>query len=80
LTPPTGPSNCEPGCVYQAFGLVNDGSLSLLYKADVGTAVSESGSFASNYDTTFKVLVMPPVEPSPLREDRQFLARPVTWL
>lgn len=53
LTPPTGPANCEPGCVYQAFGLTNDGSLSLLYKADAGTTVSESGSFALNYSTVF---------------------------
>lgn len=38
LTPQAGPSNCEPACVYQAFGLSNDGSLSLLYKANVGGA------------------------------------------
>lgn len=52
-----GPSNCEPGCVYQTFGLPNNGSLSLLYKADVGNANApatiESGAFASSYATTF---------------------------
>lgn len=46
-----GPSNCEAGCVYDAFGLVDDGSLNLLYKSDVGG--SDSGSFAAEYDTTF---------------------------
>lgn len=53
LTPPTTSSNCEPGCVYQAFGLPNDGSLSLLYKADQGTTVTEAGTFAANYSTVF---------------------------
>lgn len=53
LTPPTGLSNCEPGCVYRAFGLPNDGSLSLLYKANVGNPVSEEGLFAANYNTVF---------------------------
>lgn len=52
-----GPANCEPGCVYAAFGLVNDGSLTLLYKADVGDegdpTTTESGSFAGSYDTEF---------------------------
>lgn len=52
-----GPSNCEPGCVYDAFGLLNDGSLSLLYKADVGNATSPatvySGTFAGSYTTVF---------------------------
>lgn len=51
LTPPTGPSNCEPGCVYDAFGLANDGSLELLYKSDVGGG--DSGTFASSYNTEF---------------------------
>lgn len=51
LTPPTSSSNCEPGCVYRAFGLPNDGSLSLLYKANVGGR--EEGSFAGNYNTVF---------------------------
>ncbi|MBX3703919.1 MAG: PEP-CTERM sorting domain-containing protein [Steroidobacteraceae bacterium] len=46
-----GPSNCEPGCVYTAFGLTNDGSLQLLYKSDVGGP--ESGSFAGSYNTVF---------------------------
>ncbi len=46
-----GPSNCEAGCVYDAFGLIDDGSLSLLYKADQGGP--ESGSFAGDYTTTF---------------------------
>ncbi|MGA6826456.1 PEP-CTERM sorting domain-containing protein [Nitrospira sp. NS4] len=53
LTPATGPANCEPGCVYRAFGLPNDGSLSLLYKATPGTTVSETGTFAANYSTVF---------------------------
>lgn len=59
LTPPTGPSNCEAGCIYNAFNInggVNDGSLSLLYKSDVsGTSGigSDSGSFAASYMTTF---------------------------
>jgi hypothetical protein len=52
-----GPSNCEPGCVYTTFGLTNDGSLNLLYKADVGDfdrpATIESGSFAGSYNTVF---------------------------
>lgn len=51
------PRNCEPGCVYGAFGLANDGSLQLLYKADVGNddapATIESGSFAGSYSTVF---------------------------
>ncbi|HEU0225323.1 MAG TPA: PEP-CTERM sorting domain-containing protein [Steroidobacteraceae bacterium] len=46
-----GPANCEPGCVYDAFGLVNDGSLELLYKADVGGP--EGGAFNGSYDTVF---------------------------
>ncbi|MDC8444631.1 MAG: PEP-CTERM sorting domain-containing protein [Nitrosomonas sp.] len=59
LTPPTGPANCEPNCVYNAFnvnGGVNNGSLSLLYKSDVsGTSGigSDSGTFAASYMTTF---------------------------
>lgn len=44
-----GPANCEPGCVYTAFGLANDGSLSLLYKGQA----SDSGLFATSYDTVF---------------------------
>lgn len=51
------PSNCEPGCIYDAFGLTNDGSLELLYKADVGDedapATIESGGFAGSYNTVF---------------------------
>jgi hypothetical protein len=43
--------------VYTAFGLTNDGSLNLLYKADVGTeaspATTYSGTFATSYITTF---------------------------
>lgn len=46
-----GPTNCEPGCVYTTFSLVNDGSLQLLYKQDVGGG--ESGSFAGSYSTEF---------------------------
>ncbi len=48
-------SNCEPGCVYSAFSLTNDGSLSLLYKADqvVNASPTESGTFATSYSTQF---------------------------
>ncbi len=59
LTPPTGPANCEAGCIYNAFnvnGGVNDGSLSLLYKSDVSGSSgigSDSGTFAASYLTTF---------------------------
>lgn len=53
LTPATTARNCEPGCVYNAFGLTNDGSLNLLYKADEGTTVSEEGLFAASYTTVF---------------------------
>lgn len=59
LTPPTGPANCEPNCVYNAFnvnGGVNNGSLSLLYKSDVSGSSgigSDSGTFAASYKTTF---------------------------
>lgn len=60
-----GPANCEPGCVYNAFGLPNDGSLNLLYKADVGTvtapATVESGVFTTSYATTF---LSTPLDPS----------------
>ena len=52
-----GPDNCEAGCVYDAFGLTNDGTLELLYKSDhvIGTGGlgTDSGSFASSYQTTF---------------------------
>lgn len=50
-----GPSNCEPGCVYSAFGLTNNGSLQLLYKADQvnNAAPAESGAFATSYSTQF---------------------------
>lgn len=52
-----GAANCTPGCVYAAFGLVNDGSLELLYKANVGSqtspATTEEGSFLGSYDTLF---------------------------
>ena len=60
ITNPTGPGNCEPNCIYDAFNInggVNDGSLSLLYKSDVGSAASgignDSGTFAASYQTTF---------------------------
>ncbi len=50
-------SNCEPGCIYTQYGLANDGSLNLLYKADVGDfdrpATTEDGSFAGSYNTVF---------------------------
>lgn len=48
-----GPANCEVGCVYDAFGLTNDGTLDLLYKADEGSPVSYSGLFADSYLTSF---------------------------
>ncbi len=54
-----GPANCEPGCVYNAFGLPNDGSLTLLYKDNVGG--SEEGSFAGSYSTAF---LATPTDPS----------------
>lgn len=46
-----GPNNCEPGCVYTAFSLTNDGTLSLLYKGETDDA--DSGLFAASYDTVF---------------------------
>jgi len=59
-----GPSNCEPGCVYSAFGLVNDGSLTLLYKRDVPGQNDpigvESGSFAGSYHTVFANTALDP--------------------
>lgn len=52
-----GPSNCEPECVYSSFGIADDGSLSLLYKADSaaegGTPSDESGLFEGSYDSVF---------------------------
>ncbi|KAA3628900.1 MAG: PEP-CTERM sorting domain-containing protein [Proteobacteria bacterium] len=55
-----GPRNCEPGCIYDAFGLASDPSLALLYKAEWGfdreleiPLVREEGSFAGWYSTTF---------------------------
>ncbi len=71
LTPATGPSNCEPACVYRAFGLTNDDSLSLLYKADFNEAPSEvdvplaptySGIFADSYTTTFSPALEDPTD------------------
>jgi hypothetical protein len=44
-----GPSNCEPSCVNTVFG--DTSALSLLYKADVGSA--DSGLFANSYGTLF---------------------------
>ncbi len=59
-----GPSNCEPGCVYDVFGLPDDGSLNLLYKADVGDqnnpATTEEGIFANSYGTTFSATALDP--------------------
>lgn len=50
-------ANCEAGCVYDAFGLTNDGSLTLLYMAEVGDeaapSTTYSGTFATSYTTTF---------------------------
>lgn len=48
-----GPSNCEPECIYEVFGLTTDPALELLYKADQGETVSEEGLFADWYATTF---------------------------
>ena len=47
-----GPSNCEPSCVNTVFG--NSSTLSLLYKADVGSA--DSGLYANSYATSFNSL------------------------
>lgn len=41
----------EPACVYAAFLLVNNGSLVLYYKSNVGGV--DEGSFADDYDTLF---------------------------
>lgn len=46
-----GQSNCEAGCVYNAFGLTNDGTLDLLYKGAVGNI--DEGTFAASYNTVF---------------------------
>lgn len=69
LTPPTGPSNCEVGCIYNAFNInggVDDGSLSLLYKSDVSGDLSgigsDSGSFAASYVTTFSNTATDPAD------------------
>lgn len=48
-----GPSNCEPDCIYEVFGLSTDPALELLYKADVGEIMSEEGTFAAWYEATF---------------------------
>ena len=45
------PKNCEPGCLYDAFSLVDDGSLQLLYLANVSD--SEQGILQTSYSTTF---------------------------
>lgn len=59
-----GPSNCEAGCVYDAFGLTDDGSLNLLYKANVGDemnpATTESGSYMDSYGTIFSLTALDP--------------------
>lgn len=50
-----GAGNCEPGCIYTAFGLTNaagsEDDLVLYYKANVDG--SEEGTFAASYETTF---------------------------
>lgn len=53
-----GPSNCEPGCVETVFGADD---LSLLYKADAGTTVTEEGPYAPFYNTVF---LATPTDPS----------------
>jgi PEP-CTERM motif-containing protein len=53
-----GPSDCEPECVETVFDTEN---LALLYKADVGTTVSEEGLFAPFYETEF---LNSPTDPS----------------
>ena len=59
-----GPSNCEAGCVYDAFGLTNApgtaDDLVLYYKADVGG--SDSGTFAASYSTTFANTASDPLD------------------
>jgi hypothetical protein len=45
------PSNCEPECIEDAFGLADGTLTTLLYKSDFGGA--DSGSYAGSYDTTY---------------------------
>ncbi len=47
-----GPSNCEPECIFEVFGLAPDTDLKLFYKAEVDDG-SEEGIFAGSYTTTF---------------------------
>lgn len=49
----------EPACVYTAFGLLDNGSLVLYYKGDLGNA--DQGSFEAYYDTLF---TSTPTDPS----------------
>lgn len=67
ITTPTGPSNCEAGCIYDAFNLTEDGSLVLLYKSDApdtgSTGIgSDNGTFASSYQTTFSNTATDPAD------------------
>jgi hypothetical protein len=52
-----GPTNCEPGCIETVF---SEDGLALLYKADVGEVVTEEGTFAASYRTTFLNTAMDP--------------------
>lgn len=47
-------ANCEPGCVYDVFGLSTDpAALDLLYKSDWAMDLEESGTYAGWYNTTY---------------------------
>jgi hypothetical protein len=52
-----GSSNCEPDCVYDAFGLTNPPAagdeLVLYYKSNVEPLGDEEGIFATSYMTTY---------------------------
>lgn len=47
-----GPSNCEPSCVSEVFGL-GGSTLELLYKAEAGLLVDEEGAYRNSYTTVF---------------------------
>jgi hypothetical protein len=49
-----GPSNCEPECIFEVFGLAPETDLKLFYKADENDPNTiYSGIFADSYTTTF---------------------------
>lgn len=47
-----GPSNCEPDCVGEVFGVAT-ADLSLLYKAEAGFWFADEGTYARSYTTIF---------------------------